>query len=240
MIEIVDVFFQYNNSNEVIRDLSLVIPKGSCTAIIGNSGCGKSTLLNLVAGILKPDRGQIIVHTNHYAYLMQDVTLLPYKTTLENVLLAHTLRTGRVDENTKQRAVELLTLFKIEKDTFKKYPHELSGGMKQRIGLVQTLLTDPELLLLDEPFNAVDVNALETIETYVWDFVKKRECTMVFITHNIDQALLLSDRIIILGNNYTIHQVKPTCDFISFSPSQRTNNAEYKTLFLETIEKMRL
>jgi len=241
MIEIVDVFYHYNNdSRDIISNLSLYIPREACTAIIGNSGCGKSTLLNLISGILRPNRGKINVHTNSLAYLMQDITLLPYKTTIENVLLAYTLRNKQVDIKIKQKAISLLNLFQLEEDAYSKFPHELSGGMRQRIGLAQTLLTDPEIFLLDEPFNAIDVNALAAIETYIWNYVKGRKRTMVFITHNIEQALLLSDRVIILGNKYAVHEVIPSNSYITLPPSERTNTDEYKTLFFEVIEKMKL
>lgn len=240
MIKISEVSFQYNSSSEVISNLSLLIPKESCIAIIGNSGCGKSTLLNLISGILKPSKGNITVHTNRLAYLMQDLTLLPYKTVLENVLLARLLRNKFIDEETRQRAINLLKLFLIEDNSFAKFPHELSGGMTQRIGIAQTLLTDPELLLLDEPFNAIDVNALNTIEEYVWNYIKNRKCTMVFITHNIEQALVLSDKVLIMGKNHTIHQVVPSDNYIVASPSRRVSMAEFNMLFMEAIEKMKL
>ena len=240
MIEIEFLFFNYNNSNDIFKNLSLIINDGSSMAIVGNSGCGKSTLLNLIAGILKPCKGQITKDTNNMSYLMQDVTLLPYKTAFENVLLAFQLRNKVVDENTKKKATELLKLFQIDEDSFGKYPSELSGGMKQRIGLVQTLITDPELLLLDEPFNAIDVNALETIESYIWDDIKKAKRTMVMITHNIEQALLLSDRVLILGKDYAVHEVIPSTEYITLPPSQRAANAEFKKLFFDIVEKMKL
>ena len=240
MIKISDIFFQYNSSTDVISNLSLHIPKESCTAIIGNSGCGTSTLLNLISGILKPCKGSVAVHTNHLAYLMQNLTLLPYKTALENTLLAYTLRKKYVDDETRKKAISILQLFQIENDSFNKFPNELSGGMKQRIGIAQVLLTDPELLLLDEPFNAVDVNALEVIEEYIWKFVKEGGRTMLFITHNIEQALLLSDRVVVLGNNHIVHLVNPSSNYIALPPSLRTNTPEYKTLFFEVIEKMKL
>ena len=240
MIKIENISFQYDNSKIVINNLSYSINKGSSIAIVGNSGCGKSTLLNLIAGIIKPDEGKIDINTTNVSYLMQEVTLLPYKTAFENVLLAFQLRNKAVDESTKQKATELLKLFQIDEDSFGKYPHELSGGMKQRIGLVQTLITDSELLLLDEPFNAIDVNALEKIESYLWNDIRNVKRTMVMITHNIEQALLLSDKIVILGNEYAVHQVIPTDEYIALPPSQRTVNGEFKKLFFDIVEKMKL
>lgn len=239
MVDIINASFQYHSSRMIFDSLSLRVEKGSSVAVIGNSGCGKTTLLNLVAGIIEPTEGCVITKTNNIAYLTQDVTLLPYKTTLENVLLAYTLKNRRIDKNIKKSAIELLRLFQIDQNAFQKFPNELSGGMKQRIGLIQTLLTAPDLLLLDEPFNAIDVNTLETIESYVWDFVYNEGRTMLFITHNIEQALLLSSKILIMRNSHTVHEVTPTADYISRSPSQRINTEEYKNLFFEIIERMK-
>lgn len=239
MIELSNVSYSYNHLKDVIKGLSLNIGNESCVAIVGNSGCGKTTLLNIMAGIIKPDMGQVSVKANRLSYLMQDVTLLPYKTAFENVLLSVMLRDKVVDEKIKQKAIGLLRLFQIEDETFGKFPYELSGGMKQRIGLVQTLLTNPDFLLLDEPFNAIDVNARGAIESYIWDFIKREGITMVIITHNIEQALLLCDRIIIMGNNYDIHQVLPSVQYSKQSPSQRLVNEEFKKLFFETVDLIR-
>lgn len=239
MIHAKGISFKYDKQI-ILSSLSLDISKGEIVAFVGNSGCGKTTLMNIIAKTLKPDEGNITINTDSVAYLMQDVTLLSYKTTLENVLLAYLLRNQHVDESTTRKAKEILRLFQIEQNAFQKFPDELSGGMKQRIGLVQILLTDPELLLLDEPFNAIDVNALNTIEAYIWDYVKNEGRTMLFITHNIDQALLLSSKIVIMGNNHIIQEVHPSVDYISRSPSQRKNTEEFKNLFFEIIEKMKL
>lgn len=239
MIRLNDVSFKYDKQ-PILNMLSLFVSKKEVVAIVGSSGCGKSTLLNLISGQLKPNDGEIMVNSENLAYLMQDVTLLPYKTVMENTLLACILRKRYVDKETKEKAINILQLFQIETNSINKFPNELSGGMKQRIGLAQTLLTDPELLLLDEPFNAVDVNALEAIEEYIWKYVKEGGRTMLFITHNIEQALLLSDRVVIMGNNHIVHEVNPSSNFIDLPPSLRTNTPEFKILFFEIIEKMKL
>lgn len=238
MIHLKGISFKYDQQ-VIIDSLSLDISKGEIVAIVGNSGCGKTTLLNLLAGILKPYEGTITINTHSITYLMQDVTLLSYKTTIENVLLAYMLRNHDIDKSITQKAIELLRHFQIEHDAFHKFPNELSGGMKQRIGLVQTLLTAPDLLFLDEPFNAIDVNTLEAIESYVWNFVNNGGRTMVFITHNLEQALLLSSKIVIMRNNHTVQEVVPTAGYISRSPSQRADTEEFKNLFFEIIERMK-
>lgn len=239
MIVLSDVCFLYDSTKEVFNNLSLSIDEKSCIAVVGNSGCGKTTLLNLIAGILHPNKGSIQVSAKSLSYLMQDVTLLPYETAFENSLLAYSLRNHTISEETKGKAMDLLRLFQLKDESFQKFPNELSGGMKQRIGLVQTLLTDSELLLLDEPFNAIDRNALECIESYLWDYVKKGEKTMVLITHNLEQALLLCDHILILGKDSTIDQVIPSDEYVAQPPASRAELDEYKRLFFEIVEKMK-
>lgn len=239
MIELNNISFHYPDSNEILENVSLKIDKGSCVAIAGQSGCGKSTLLNLIAGTLKPTKGCISIETGDISYLMQDVTLMPYLNVLENVILAYTLRNKVVDKKVMVDADKLLQLFQIGKDEYKKYPHELSGGMRQKIALVQTLLTSPELLLLDEPFTGIDVLSLSDIENKVYNSVKEKGITMVYITHNIEQAILLSDRIVIIKDNSISGDLSLPDDFIKESPLKRSNKGELcKRIFSEIIQNM--
>ena len=224
MIELQNVGFAYNNKHTVFSNLNLYIDRGDIVSIVGNSGCGKTTLLNLIAGVLLPSKGEIKKSDKNIAYLMQDVTLLPYRTAWENTFLACELRGIPVDNIQKQAAKEILDLFNIETEALNKFPKELSGGMKQRIGLLQTLLTDASLFLLDEPFNAIDI---------------KSNKTMIFITHNIDQALLLSDRILIMRSPTELLEIKPAKEYCSLSPDERIDTSEYKKLFFEIVENLK-
>ena len=236
MITLSNISFLYQNSTEVVlRNVSLEIPDGSCVAIVGNSGCGKSTLLNLIAGVLKPTRGRISVGTKDISYLMQEATLLPYITAFENTLLAYRLRNNRIDDETIVKARNMLREFRMESDAFKKFPHELSGGMRQKVGLVQTLLTDSKLLLLDEPFNAIDEDAQEIIEKHLWDDMKENKRTMVFITHDLESALHLSDKIVVMGNHHhhAVHEINLDDHYVSLTPSERENTGEYTDYFFE-------
>ena len=224
-----------NDHIVVFSNLNLYIDRGDIVSIVGNSGCGKTTLLNLIAGVLLPSKGEIKKSDKNIAYLMQDVTLLPYRTAWENTFLACELRGIPVDNIQKQAAKEILDLFNIETEALNKFPKELSGGMKQRIGLLQTLLTDASLFLLDEPFNAIDINALNSIKLYIWEYLIKSNKTMIFITHNIDQALLLSDRILIMRSPTELLEIKPTKEYCSLSPDERIDTSEYKKLFFEIV-----
>ena len=239
MIELQNVGFAYNNKHTVFSNLNLYIDRGDILSIVVNSGCGKTTLLNLIAGVLLPSKGEIKKSDKNIAYLMQDVTLLPYRTAWENTFLACELRGIPVDNIQKQAAKEILDLFNIDTEALNKFPKELSGGMKQRIGLLQTLLTVASLFLLDEPFNAIDINALNSIKLYIWEYLIKSNKTMIFITHNIDQALLLSDRILIMRSPTELLEIKPAKEYCSLSPDERIDTSEYKKLFFEIVENLK-
>lgn len=239
MIELQDVGFAYNNKHLLFSNLNLHIDRGDIVSIVGNSGCGKTTLLNLIAGVLLPSKGEIRMSDKNIAYLMQDVTLLPYRTAWENTFLACELRGMAVDRKRKQAAKETLDLFNIETEALDKFPKELSGGMRQRIGLLQTLLTDASLFLLDEPFNAIDINALNSIKLYIWEYLIRSDKTMIFITHNIDQALLLSNRILIMRSSTELLEIKPVKEYCALSPDERVDTDEYKRLFFKIVEKLK-
>ena len=162
------------------------------------------------------------------------------KTTLLNLIAGVLLPSkGEIKKSDKQAAKEILDLFNIETEALNKFPKELSGGMKQRIGLLQTLLTDASLFLLDEPFNAIDINALNSIKLYIWEYLIKSNKTMIFITHNIDQALLLSDRILIMRSPTELLEIKPAKEYCSLSPDERIDTSEYKKLFFEIVENLK-
>lgn len=233
MITLSHISFLYQNSTEVLRNVSLEIPAGSRVAIVGKSGCGKSTLLNLIAGVLKPTSGRILVGTKNISYLMQEATLLPYMTAFENTLLAYKLRNNRIDDETIGKARNMLQEFRMESDALKKFPYELSGGMRQRVGLVQTLLTDSDLLLLDEPFNAIDEETQGIITNYLWKNENNSGRTIVFITHDLESALLLSDRIIVMGNDHEVHEIELEDYYVSLTPSERENTDQYADYFFE-------
>lgn len=239
MIKFSHVFFTYDSFHYVLSDVSFYIGRNQIVSIIGNSGCGKTTLLNLIAGLFLPSRGTIKIEDNDISYLMQNITLLPYRTAFENVLLARELKSKTVSYEEKQKARDMLDIFNIEHEALHKFPGELSGGMKQRIGLAQTMLTDASFFLLDEPFNAIDINTVNNIEGYMWEYMKREKKTMFFITHNIDQALQLSDRIFILKSQSGIHEIIPPADYCLLPPDKRIDTQEYKKLFFDIVGEMK-
>lgn len=239
MIRFSNVSYQYQEGNTIISNLSFSLSSHKSIAIIGNSGCGKTTLLHLIAGILKPANGTVTLETDKFSYLMQDITLLPYYNALENSVLSVFLRDGYVDEKIKGVARQLLNKFGISTDSFLKFPFELSGGMKQRIGLVQTLLPESDLFLLDEPFNAIDINKVRIIENYIWQEIIVKNKVVVFVTHNIEQVLRLCDIVLVMKPGGSISIIHPNNSFTHLSPDLRSESVYYNNLYIEVLDELK-
>ena len=186
-----------------LRGFNLEVGKGEFVSIVGPSGCGKSTFLNLLLGLIKPDSGEMTLDSSpisgpgqERAMVFQEFGLLPWRTVRANVELGLELK-GTPSPERAQRATELIKLVGL-KDFERHYPHELSGGMKQRVGLARALATEPEVLLMDEPFAALDAQTRDLMQTellQIWERTKK---TVLFVTHSIEEAAYLSDRVIIM------------------------------------------
>jgi NitT/TauT family transport system ATP-binding protein len=201
--------------------LSLDVEKGEFVSIVGPSGCGKSTFLNILLGLIKPDAGLMQLDGRAIsgpgqdrAMVFQEFGLLPWRTVLGNVELGLELK-GVHAEARRKRAMDLIQMAGLE-GFDNHYPHELSGGMKQRVGLARALATDPEVLLMDEPFAALDAQTRDLMQAellQVWERTKK---TVIFVTHSIEEAAYLSDRVIVMSarpgrtkTNIPIHLPRP-------------------------------
>lgn len=189
---------------QVLKDVHLEVSQGEFVALIGTSGCGKSTLLNTLAGMMEPQKGTIavddqIIHgiTAHFAYMPQDDMLLPWMTILDNVCLYGILH--RQKQAMKQSAMAELSRFGLS-GYEAAYPHELSGGMRQRAAFLRTALCNADIMLLDEPFGALDVITRNEMQDWLYQLRKEWNQTTLLVTHDIDEALYLADRILILGN----------------------------------------
>ena len=195
-------------STEVLREINLDIQQGEVISIIGHSGCGKSTLLNLIAGLTEVTTGAVILEGQHVtgpgperAVVFQNHSLLPWLTVYENVNLA----VGKVFGGRKSKAerhewiMRNLDLVQMAHAKDKR-PSELSGGMKQRVGIARALAMEPKILLLDEPFGALDALTRAHLQDAVMDIQKRLGNTMIMITHDVDEAVLLSDRIVMMTN----------------------------------------
>lgn len=192
---------------EAVVDLTFGVKAGEFLTIIGPSGCGKSTLLRLLAGLEQPDGGRIVLdgqlladapaRQGRFGYMPQRDTLLPWRTVLENVILGAELAGGS-REAAREEARQLLPLFGLE-GFEEAWPSALSGGMRQRAALLRTFLAADDILLLDEPFGALDALTRRVLQRWLLEVRTRFQKTILFITHDIDEALLLGDRVLVFS-----------------------------------------
>jgi NitT/TauT family transport system ATP-binding protein len=203
----VDCLEHFFEKKRVLNNISFSFPVGSLIAVLGPSGCGKTTLLKCLSGLIYPSSGTVSLNgntprelrkTGKISFAFQTPTLLPWRTVLENVLLPIEILRGHVSISDRDYAIELLKNVELEKDTLL-WPHELSGGMQQRVELARSLVSQPEFLFLDEPFGALDGltrDKLNESVRYLWE---KKKITIVFVTHSIPEAIYLADYILVFS-----------------------------------------
>jgi len=181
-----------------IKDLNLNIKEGEFVAIVGPSGCGKSTLLSILCNLENKSDGNIIfpIQDLKLGYMLQEDTLFPWLNILDNSLLGLKIQKKLTKEN-KDNVLKLLETYGL-KDFIKKYPNNLSGGMRQRVALIRTLATNPDILLLDEAFSALDYQTRLAVSDDVWKIIKKEKKTTIMITHDVAEAISMADRVIVL------------------------------------------
>ena len=191
-----------------LRDIDLAIEAGEVISLIGHSGCGKSTLLNLIAGLAPPTSGVLLCDGREIAgpgpdraVVFQNHSLLPWLTCFENVMLGVEQVFGRKESRPKLKARVDAALAMVHMDHASgKYPHEISGGMKQRIGIARAFAMEPKILLMDEPFGALDALTRAALQDELNGVMAKTGATVVMVTHDVDEAVLLSDRIVMMTN----------------------------------------
>jgi NitT/TauT family transport system ATP-binding protein len=188
-----------------LDDVTLAIARHEFVAVIGPSGCGKSTILRLVAGLLLPTMGEIDINgsrvvepRDEIGIVFQRPTLLPWFDVLGNVTFPMKHKHGYVDKPTRERAQQLLALVGLQ-DFAQKRPDELSGGMQQRVAIARSLLHDPDILLMDEPFSALDALTRDEMSLELLRIWHERPKTVIFVTHSIPEAILLADRIVVMS-----------------------------------------
>lgn len=206
-LELRDVSKTFVGDGRIVHaldEVSFRVMPGEFVTIIGPSGSGKSTLFNLIVGLLEPDRGQICIdgevchnRIGRVGYMPQRDLLLPWRTVLGNVIIPQELG-GVPARQARAEALELLPLFGLE-DFAAAYPSALSGGMRQRAALLRTVLTRRDLLLLDEPFGALDALTRRELQDWLLDLWQRFRQTMLFITHDVEEAVYLGDRVVVLS-----------------------------------------
>lgn len=229
LLEINNISKTFNTLNgeiNAIKNISFDVNNEDFIAIVGSSGCGKSTLLNIISGLLEKTNGTIKFYKENpiIGYMLQEDALLPYLNILDNATLGLSLKKIKTKENIEytKRLLETYGL----KDFIYKYPKELSGGMKQRVALIRTLAIKPDILLLDEPFSALDYQSRLSVSEDVYNIIKKEKKTVIMITHDIAEAISLSDKIIVLSKRPSI--VKKIYDIKMENKSTPINNRTCK------------
>ncbi|CAH1195150.1 Vitamin B12 import ATP-binding protein BtuD [Paenibacillus plantiphilus] len=200
------VYVNDSRATLAVEDLSLTVERGSFLSLVGPSGCGKTTILSMLAGLLKPTKGEVVVGgeiiqgpSARIGYMLQHDYLFPWRTILDNALLGLELGGRRTEQGIDytRSLLHELGLGGFEK----RMPHELSGGMRQRAALVRTLATEPDVLLLDEPFSALDMGIKLQLEDLVQSTLRSKGKTAVLVTHDLAEAAAMSDQVVVLARN---------------------------------------
>lgn len=212
------------------KDVSFSIGDGEFVSVVGPTGCGKSTLLNAAAGLLKPAAGRVLIYgealngINHRAgYMFQAESLMPWATAIDNVMMSLKFR-GVPENEAREAGFDWLERVGLERFA-DRYPHELSGGMRKRVAMAQTMIADPDILLMDESFSALDIQTRQLMENELLELWQAKKKAVLFITHDLDEAIAMSDRVVVMSAGLASH---PLGSFPIAIPRPR-NVAEIRT-----------
>jgi osmoprotectant transport system ATP-binding protein len=234
MIEFRGVTKVFPGGEEAVSDFSLTVPTGSVTVLVGSSGSGKTTLLRMVNRMVDPTSGHVLIDgddVRHHdpvelrrriGYVMQSSGLLPHRTVIQNIQTVSRL-TGTPKKQAQARAAELMETVGLDTELADRYPFQLSGGQQQRVGVARALAVDPNILLMDEPFGAVDPLVRRDLQREMLSLQQAVRKTIVFVTHDVDEAFLLGDQVVILETGARIAQrgtpeeiiARPASDFVA-------------------------
>ncbi len=193
------------DDNHVLSEISFQVKQGETVCILGPSGCGKTTLLNILVGLGTGYDGDVIANTKKISFLFQERELMPWRTVLDNTTLGLEFQ-GFEKAQAQERATTYLNQLKLG-HVLSLYPHQISGGMKRRVALAQVLSNHPDILFLDEPLTGLDVNDRRRVSTMIKNYTKKQKAAAVIVTHSIEEAIFLADRLIVLsGSPATVAQ----------------------------------
>lgn len=182
---------------EVLKDISFTLQKGQVISVVGPSGCGKTTLLRLASNLLDVEQGEVNNSFQSSAFAFQEARLLPWKNVIDNISLG-LLAKGYKKKDALLSATEMAIKFGLTKADLKKYPKDLSGGMRQRVSFARALVVNPALLFLDEPFSALDIGLKKELQTILIEMITNKLISILFITHDLMEAIKLSDQVLLL------------------------------------------
>ncbi len=243
LLELKNINYSYHTPDgetKALSNISFTLSTGEFTAVVGPSGCGKSTLLSLIDGLMRPESGELLLNgapltdnSSKIGYMLQHDHLFEWRSVYRNILLGAEIN-GPVTPEIKNRALDLLDQYGLGQFAGSK-PSELSGGMRQRAALIRTLLLNPELLLLDEPFSALDYQTRLKVSDDIGQIIRHSGKTALLVTHDLSEAVSLSDRIIILSQRpaKVVRIVPITFTLENDTPLNRRNAPEFKTYFNE-------
>lgn len=212
-----------------VKDMSFSVAEGEFVAFIGPSGCGKTTLLSLAAGLLPPTKGEFKTNGCSFGYMLQKDELFPWRTIEKNIFLPLEIKRTNTPE-TRANALALAEKYGL-KQFLKNYPSELSGGMRQRAALIRTLAVNPDVLLLDEPFSALDYQTRLSVCDDVYKIIRSEKKTALLITHDISEAISVADRIFVLSRRPARVVATHTLDFPEEEPLKRRENKQFSAWF---------
>lgn len=240
MVELNEVSLTYQSPDgevEALRRVSFGVREGEFVSLVGPSGCGKSTLFSVIAGLEKPSAGQVRVDgepvsapSSRIGYMPQKDQLFPWRSIWGNVTLGLELR-GMNDPSSRERVREMLERYGLA-EFAQKTPSQLSGGMRQRCALIRTLATDPKLLLLDEPFSALDYQTRLAVSADIYSIIRQEGKTALLVTHDIAEAISLSDRIVVLSKRpATVKAEYSPAELSGLSPLKRRDAPPFQRYF---------
>lgn len=231
MLEFDKISYTYHTKTgetAAVRDLNFKVEKGQFVSVIGPSGCGKSTILSLAAGLLAPSSGNIIRGSGEFGYMLQRDALFEWRTVEQNIFLPLEVKKRNTAEM-RAKAIALAEKYGL-KDFLKKSPSQLSGGMRQRVALIRTLAAEPEILLLDEPFSALDYQTRLEVCDDVQSIIKSEKKTALLVTHDISEAIALADKVVVLTSRPAHVLAEHEISFAD-TPKDRRNDSHFANMF---------
>lgn len=247
-VEIKDIYMNYHTltaETVALKDITFTVEGGEFVSIVGPSGCGKSTLLNIIAGLIKPSSGEILIdgevqkgYSSKLGYMFQKDQLFEWLTVWDNVSIGLKIK-KMMNAQTKEKLEGLLKNYNLWE--FKDhYPNQLSGGMRQRVALIRTLALDPEVLILDEPFSALDYQTRLNVSDEIYEIIKREGKTAIMVTHDISEAVSMSSKIVVLSRRPAIIKKIVDVDFEcdNLTPLKCRENSKFRIYFNDIWKEM--
>ena len=232
MLKFENITYTYHTKEgetTAVKDLSFTVEDGQFVSVIGPSGCGKTTILSLAAGLLAPSSGEVKRGGGEFGYMLQRDALFPWRSVEQNIYLPLEVKKRNTPEM-RERAIALAEKYGL-KDFLKKSPNQLSGGMRQRVALIRTLAFEPDILMLDEPFSALDYQTRLEVCDDVQSIIKSEKKTALLVTHDISEAIALSDKVVVLSARPAKLVAEHMIEFGDGSPKKRRECPEFSQTF---------